>query len=396
MSELGRRLQLIHAAQWLSATQGDPYARLLLGHDADPYPGYAEVRAAGALVASRDGVWVTARHRTGADLLAHPSLGVRRADGERSLEPIAPLEDTPLGAEREDLERLGKAAAAGSVPLLGAGAAERYTALADQACRRVLAGVGAEADLVPALAEALPAEVLADLCELTGPDRARLAEDCRWAGLAQDALLCPQSLASTRRMLAALDDLRDLYGVPRPVHGDAGLLLALLGVRVAADLIAGAVRALLDHPWQWSKLAADPWLAARAVNETLRHDPPVHLRSLVAHHDLEVDGVQITAGSRVVVLIGGTGRDAEAFTDPDTFELDRPAGQGPALSPGFAHELVAPFARAVAEAALRALAGRFPRLSAAGPALGRRRAPVTRGSWSLPVVTGGTNGKGRR
>ncbi|MGH3939767.1 MAG: cytochrome P450 family protein [Pseudonocardiaceae bacterium] len=386
VSELGRRLQLVHAAQWLSAAHGDPYAEILLGYDDDPYSRYTAIRERGELWRSRDGVWVTAHHRLGRELLDHPALGRRGAQGSRWPQPVIQLERTVLCAERAEIDRLHEAGG----PLLGADIVDRYRSVAEDVCRRVLDGLGAEADLVTEVAEPIAVEVLADLCNLSGPERARLIENCRWGSPAQDSLLCPQQLAPTRRMLAAIDELRVQFGAAAsgPSAANAGMLLALVGVRGAADLIAKAAFALLSHPWQWSKLAADPGQAVRAVTEALRHDPPVHLAALVARRDVELARTLVPAGSQIVVLIGGANRDPEVFPEPASFELDRSTGQGLPPCPGSALEVVAPFSTTVAEVALRALASWFPRLSRSSPELRRRRAPVTRGLLHLPVDTG--------
>ena len=53
------------------------------------------------------------------------------------------------------------------------------------------------------------------------------------------------------------------------------LLLLLAGFETTVNLIGNTVLALLDRPDQWRAVAEDPALAAAAVEETLRWDPPV-------------------------------------------------------------------------------------------------------------------------
>ena len=59
-------------------------------------------------------------------------------------------------------------------------------------------------------------------------------------------------------------------------------LLLVAGFETTVNLVGNAVNALLDHPDQWAALVADPGLAAAAVQETLRYDPPVQRTARVA------------------------------------------------------------------------------------------------------------------
>jgi cytochrome P450 len=66
-------------------------------------------------------------------------------------------------------------------------------------------------------------------------------------------------------------------------------LLLIAGFETTVNLIGNAVNALLDHPDQWAALCADPaGLADRAVEETLRFDPPVQRTSRFALEPLEL------------------------------------------------------------------------------------------------------------
>ena len=53
------------------------------------------------------------------------------------------------------------------------------------------------------------------------------------------------------------------------------VLLLVAGHETTVGLISNAVLALLRNPGQLAALVADPDLAAGAVEETLRYDPPV-------------------------------------------------------------------------------------------------------------------------
>jgi P450-derived glycosyltransferase activator len=373
---LARRLQLTQGLQWLYAANGDPYASLLRGFDDDLRPVHELLRQRGSLWTSRLETWVSARYSTAAELLGHPALATHR--GEQPATPTTATWDADFaGISTAQVEELGH-----RLPGVDA-LRHRYELVLDQ--------VGPEFDVVADVAEKVPAAVLGELFAVDGqPRRATLTARCADAvvavavavAVAVDSLLCPQKLETTYRMIEAVDELRTLLDA-QPL----GILHATFGVRLSADLVAKAVLALLDEG-RWAELVADPDQVPAAVEETLRYDPPVQIHTGTAQIDLQVDSQQVLKGSHVAVIIAAANRDPAVFSDADRFDPNRPGGQSLAtLIPGGPAGLVLPLARAHAESALRALVNRFPGLRRSGPALRRRRAPVTRGLLRLPVST---------
>ncbi|GAA0937470.1 hypothetical protein GCM10009554_25760 [Kribbella koreensis] len=81
------------------------------------------------------------------------------------------------------------------------------------------------------------------------------------------------------------------------------ILLLVAGFETTVNLIGNAVNALLDHPDQWDALCADPaTMAAKAVEETLRFDPPVQRTGRFALQPLELAGKPVHEGQFVVTL----------------------------------------------------------------------------------------------
>ena len=97
----------------------------------------------------------------------------------------------------------------------------------------------------------------------------------------------------------------------------------MAGHETTVGLISNAVLALLRHPDQLAALRADPGLAAGAVEETLRYDPPVQLTARVARGTIQLGDLEATDGTLILVLLAATGRDPGAFTDPDRFDITR-------------------------------------------------------------------------
>ena len=163
-------------------------------------------------------------------------------------------------------------------------------------------------------------------------------------------------------------------------------LLLIAGFETTVNLIGNAVNALLDHREHWEALCAEPdALAAKAVEETLRFDPPVQRTYRVALERLELEGKQVRKGQYVVTLIGAANRDPEVYPGPDRFDIHRvPTTEHLAFSSGIHYCIGQPLARLEATIALRLLAERMPGLRRAGRPR-RRNSNTIRGPIHLPV-----------
>jgi len=132
-------------------------------------------------------------------------------------------------------------------------------------------------------------------------------------------------------------------------------LLLVAGNETTTNLIGNATAALLDHPEQLARVAADASLLPGLIEEAVRFDSPVQLVFRETLADAEIAGVRIPAGAIVVPLIGSANRDERRFPEPDRFDVTRnPQGH---LGFGFGKHfcLGASLARLEAKAALEAL-----------------------------------------
>jgi len=113
------------------------------------------------------------------------------------------------------------------------------------------------------------------------------------------------------------------------------------------------------------------------VEETLRTESPVKGDFRLAQVTTTVGGVDIPAGTTLMVLNGAANRDPGRFIDPDTFDPSRPEarqhiafGRGVHTCPG------APLARTEARVSLERLLDRLGAITiseaAHGPAEARR------------------------
>ena len=100
-------------------------------------------------------------------------------------------------------------------------------------------------------------------------------------------------------------------------------LFAVAGNETLRNGIPGGMLALLENPGQLQKLLSEPHLPPSAIEEMLRFAPPViHFRR-TATDNVELDGVNIRAGEKVVVYHAAANRDPKIFNDPDNFDIER-------------------------------------------------------------------------
>ena len=409
VTSLVRELVVVRSTvAWHGHVSRDPFARLQLSEGRrDPYPLYEEVRRRGALVPTPLAGHQTASHRLCREVLRDRRFGVQsdealgRGDGGLSLLELDPPDHT----------RLRRLVAPSFTPRALADSRERVTAVVDG----LLEAVPADEpfDLVRALASPLPIRVITDLLGVPDDDHAAFARDGATIG---SALAGVQSLGhvvrlleANRRLGALMEEVFDQHRrEPRDdlvsrllaVEGDqirpaelAPLcrLLLVAGFETTVNLIGNTVLALLAHPDQWREVVEDPSLAAAAVEETLRWDPPVQRTFRSPHEDVEVAGVPLARGSMVMLLLAGANRDPAVFPEPARFDLHRydgrsgPPGEHLSFSAGLHYCLGAPLARLEAVVAVERLAQRFPRLQRAGRLRRRGGGTIIRGPAALVV-----------
>jgi cytochrome P450 len=163
-------------------------------------------------------------------------------------------------------------------------------------------------------------------------------------------------------------------------------LLFVAGHETTVNLIGNGMLALLHHPDQRDRLAADPSLVPSAVEEMLRFDAPVQLTGRNATVDIELDdGFTIGKGEQVGVLVAAANRDPAAFDEPDRFDIGRPANRHLSFGGGIHLCLGAPLARVEAQVAVGSLVRRFPGLELAVDEPPRKETVTLRGLAALPV-----------
>ena len=80
---------------------------------------------------------------------------------------------------------------------------------------------------------------------------------------------------------------------------------------------------MATHPDQWQKLREKPAMVPTAINEAVRLESPIQNFSRYVANDVEIGGVTLPAGSRVIVSYGSANRDERKWGNPTEFDIMR-------------------------------------------------------------------------
>ncbi|NJQ02804.1 cytochrome P450 family protein [Streptomyces zingiberis] len=378
----------------------------------DPYRVYAGLRARGPVhrVRMPEGAeaWLVVGYAEARAALADPRLS---KDWENA-SPSLGLRSVASGAHMLNSDpprhsRLRRLVAGEFTPRRVEALRPRVEEMAGGLVDAMLAAPDGRADLVSALSFPLP---MAVICELLGvPDLDREAfrelsdamvtstDRARRAAATEAASQVIAGLVESRRR----DPGEDLVSALVRATGEDGSrltdhelmgtvwLLLVAGFETTVNLISNAVLALLTHPGALAEVRADPSLADRAVEETLRWDGPVATPTYRFTTEPVAVGATVIPGGGALVLpcLADADRDPARFPGGEDFDLHRPPGGHLAFGHGIHHCLGAPLARLEGRTALRVLLDRCPDLAldAHPAALSHRGGMMMRGPRRLPV-----------
>ena len=242
----------------------------------------------------------------------------------------------------------------------------------------VAAGGG---DIVLDLFKPLPSMVVAHYLGVPAEDRDRFdgwtdaivaassAGDPRGAADATMGMLGYFSELIERRRRHPADDTVSHLVAAGVGDDDAGLL-SILGYVFAmvtggndttTGALGGAVQLLAGRPDQRALLVADPALVRDGVEEFLRLTSPVQALARTATRDVELHGVTIPAGRKVLLCYGAANRDPRKYgADADRLEVRRRPNQILTFGQGSHHCIGNSAARMMARVALEELLARIP------------------------------------
>jgi cytochrome P450 len=369
----------------------------------DPWPLYQRIRDAGPVVyLSRHEVWAMGRYAPVRAALRDWET-YSSAQGI-ALNPIAnaTTEGRLLTSDPPEHDKLRSVLARRLLPRqlrdVGQIVAQRAEELVEGLVTR------GEFDAVPDLAQALPIGIVLDLIGLPQDGR---DEILRWADGAFSASgpegpRTSEGLALLKEQFnylvtrATRDKLTPgsmgwaIYEAADEGKIDAKSCLPLMSAYLTAGLdttvnaIGNAVYYFSRNPDQWQLVRQSPEIAANAFNEVLRIESPVQFFTRVTTSDVDVEGVRLPTGARVMMMYASANRDERRWDDPTTFDVTRNAAEHVAFGYGVHGCAGQALARIEGQAILESLAKRVSRFEVSAPE--RRINQLIRGFKSLPTV----------
>jgi 4-methoxybenzoate monooxygenase (O-demethylating) len=156
------------------------------------------------------------------------------------------------------------------------------------------------------------------------------------------------------------------------------------GVDTTVNGIGNMILALAQNPDEWVKLRANPKLAPRAFDESLRYDSTVQTFFRTAACDTEIDGTVIPEGSKLLLFFAAANRDPRRWDAPDVFRIERITSGHLGFGFGIHQCLGQMMARMEAEVLLEALVSRVKSLRLTGAPV-RRINNILHALSSLPI-----------
>ncbi len=138
------------------------------------------------------------------------------------------------------------------------------------------------------------------------------------------------------------------------------------GIDTTVNGIGNMIHAFATHPDQWSKLRADPGLAKKAFEESLRWDGTVQTFFRTTSRAVEVAGGIIPEGSKVILFLAAANRDSRHWERAEKFDITRSASGHVGFGFGIHQCLGQMVARMEAEAVLSALIPRIAEIRRTG------------------------------
>lgn len=207
-------------------------------------------------------------------------------------------------------------------------------------------------------------------------------------GLVQERRTDPQDDMLSRLIAAEIpgDDGQTRRLDDIEITGFAALLGGA-GAETVTKLVGNAAVLFARNPEQWQKLLDDRSKIPAAVEELLRYAGPVQYNVRYTLKEARVSGGTIPAGKPVFLLNAAANRDPDAFTDADTFDIDRDQTEAQHLGLGYGiHScLGAALARMESTIALEKLLDFMPRYEVNWDGLQRVHMQNVAGWQNVPV-----------
>jgi cytochrome P450 len=322
----------------------DPFSHGFLH---DPYPHHQALREAGPVVwLEQYGIWTMARHEQVRDALTDhqtycSSAGVGLSDFRKETPwrpPSIILEaDPPLHTRTRAV--LTRILSPGAIKVLR----ETFEREAELLVERLVES--REFDGIADLAEAYPLKVFPDATGISdkgrenllpygslvfnsfGPRNDLFNAAMANAGPVRDWIMSKCSRAALKPGGLGMQ-IFDAVDAGELTEDEAGMLVRSFlsaGIDTTVYGLGNALYCLARYPEQWNALRENPTLIRGAFEEVLRFEAPVQSFFRTTTKAIEVSGVRLGDGEKVMLLFAAANRDPRRWDKPDSFDVKRRA-----------------------------------------------------------------------
>ncbi len=359
------------------ATSVDPFSHEFLDN---PYPHHEAMREAGPVVwLEHYGIWAMARHQEVRDAMTDwqtycSGAGVGLSDFRKETPwrpPSIILEaDPPLHTRtRTVLTRILSPAA---INVLRERLTQEAEALADRLLDRK------EFDGIADLAEPYPLKVFPDSVGISedgrenlmpygnmvfngfGPRNDLFEKAMACAGPVRDWVMSKCSRAALAPDGLGMQIFRAVDS-GELTEAEAGMLVRSFlsaGIDTTVYGLGNALWCFAKYPAQWTILRENPSLIRLAFEEVLRFESPVQTFFRTTTREVDVGGVRLGEGEKVLMFMAAANRDPRRWERPDEFDVRRRATGHMTFGTGIHGCVGQAVARLEAEAVFGALAKR--------------------------------------
>ena len=381
----------------------DPFSHAFLH---DPYPHHEALREAGPVVwLEQYGIWTMARHEQVRDALTDyetycSSAGVGLSDFRKEppwRPPSIILEaDPPLHTRTRAV--LTRILSPGAIKVLR----ETFEREAEILVARLVES--REFDGIADLAEAYPLKVFPDATGISeegrenllpygsmvfnsfGPRNELFNAAMANAGPVRDWIMSKCSRAGLKPGGLGMQ-IFDAVDSGELSEDEAGMLVRSFlsaGIDTTVFGLGNALYCLARYPEQWQALRENPALIRGAFEEVLRFEAPVQSFFRTTTRPVEVSGIRLGEGEKVMLLFAAANRDPRRWDRPDAFDVKRRATGHMTFGTGIHGCVGQAVARLETEAILGALVRRAARIEMTAEPT-RRLNNTLRGFDKLPL-----------
>ncbi|NEW38753.1 cytochrome P450 [Nocardia cyriacigeorgica] len=334
-----------------------------------------------------DGFWVVSKHadvkevsRRSDVFSTYENTAIPRFNDDITREQIELQRFVLINKDAPEHTKLRKIISRGFTPRAINGLRAELSARAEAIVKA--AAESGSGDFVTQIACELPLQAIAELIGVPQEDRMRVFQwsndmtgyddpdnDADPVVASAEILGYAYQMAAERKKCPADDIVTTL--IEADIDGDKlseeefgffVIMLAVAGNETTRNAITHGMMAFLEHPDQWELFKKER--PATAADEIIRWATPVTSFQRTALEDVELGGVQIKKGQRVVMLYRSANFDEDVFENPEKFDIMREDNQHLSFGGTGAHFCVgANLARLEVDLIFNAIADHLPDIS---------------------------------